>query len=68
MPRSTEPRVPKEHVAVRLNKPDVDRIDALLSLYALPGRDPNRSDALRGVIHAGLVVEERRARRAASRR
>jgi hypothetical protein len=58
-----EPRTPKDHVAVRLDKPVVDRIDALLPLYELPGREPCRSDALRGVVLAGLAVEERRARR-----
>jgi hypothetical protein len=61
MPQAKEPRPPKAHVAVRLDKPVVDRIDALLPLYELPGREPRRSDALRAVLLAGLVVEERRA-------
>ncbi len=63
MPEPKEPRAPKGHVAVRLDQPTIDRIDALLPLYELPGREPRRSDALRGVLVAGLAVEERRARR-----
>jgi hypothetical protein len=63
MPRPTDPRPPKEHVAVRLDQPIVERIDALLPLYELPGREPSRSDAVRAVVLAGLVVEEHRARR-----
>jgi hypothetical protein len=43
--------------------PTIDWIDALLPLYERPGREPRRSDALRAVVHAGLAVEERRARR-----
>ena len=61
MPRSTKPRGPKEHVAVRLDKPTVDRIDALLPLYEQPWRGTCRSDALRALLLAGLEVEERRA-------
>jgi hypothetical protein len=41
----------------------LDRLDALLPLYALPGRPATRSDALRAVILAGIEVEERRAAR-----
>jgi hypothetical protein len=68
MPQAKEPRpprAPKGHVAVRLDQPTIDRIDALLPLYELPGREPRRSDALRGVVLAGLEAEERRARRRA---
>jgi hypothetical protein len=71
MPQAKEPRpprTPKGHVAVRLDQPTIDRIDALLPLYELPGREPRRSDALRAVVHAGLAVEERRAHRRGRRR
>lgn len=51
----------KGHVAVRLDGATIARLDALLPLYALPGRPATRSDGLRAVILAGLEVEERRA-------
>jgi hypothetical protein len=51
---------------VRLDPATIARLDALLSLYVLPGRTPTRSDGLRAVILAGLEVEERRAARLAS--
>jgi hypothetical protein len=51
----------KGHVAVRLDAMTIQRLDALLGLYALPGRTATRSDGLRAVILAGLEVEERRA-------
>jgi hypothetical protein len=53
----------KEHVAVRLDAATVARLEALLPLYALPGRPATRSDGLRAVILAGLSVEEERAGR-----
>jgi hypothetical protein len=53
----------KGHVAVRLDPATIARLDALLPLYALPGRTATRSDGLRAVILAGLDVEERRAAR-----
>jgi hypothetical protein len=53
----------KEHVAVRLDAATVARLEALLPLYALPGRAATRSDGLRAVILAGLAVEEERAAR-----
>jgi hypothetical protein len=65
--RTRAPRAPKGHVAVRLDPPTIARIDALLPLYELPGREPCRSDALRGVVLVGLEAEERRARRRARR-
>jgi hypothetical protein len=52
-------------VAVRLDEATIARLDALLPLYALPGRDATRSDGLRAVILAGLVIEEERAGRGA---
>jgi hypothetical protein len=55
----------KEHVAVRLDASTLGRLEALLPLYALPGRPATRSDGLRAVILAGLVVEEERAARLA---
>jgi hypothetical protein len=58
-PRETAAR--RGHVAVRLDAATIARLDALLSLYALPGRSATRSDGLRAVILAGLDVEERRA-------
>jgi hypothetical protein len=61
MPRSKGRQLPRGHVAVRLDEPTIARLDALLSLYALPGRDATRSDGLRAVILAGLEIEERRA-------
>lgn len=63
MPRSKGPALPKGHVAVRLDAPTIARLEALLPLYALPGRAATRSDGLRAVILAGLDVEERRAAR-----
>jgi hypothetical protein len=53
----------KGHVAVRLDEVTIARLDALLGLYALPGRAATRSDGLRAVILAGIEVEERRAAR-----
>jgi hypothetical protein len=49
------------NASVRLDEPTLARLDALLPLYAIPGRAPTRSDALRAVILAGLAVEEPRA-------
>jgi hypothetical protein len=63
MDQSNESSGPKGHVAVRLDDATIARIDALLPLYALPGRQGKRSDALRAVLLAGLDVEERRAAR-----
>lgn len=51
----------KGHVAVRLDAETIARLDALLRLYALPGRPATRSDGLRAVILAGLTVEETRS-------
>lgn len=65
MPRSKGPALPRGHVAVRLDAPTIERLEALLPLYALPGREATRSDGLRAVILAGLEVEERRAARLA---
>jgi hypothetical protein len=50
----------KGHVAVRLDPTTIARLDALLPLYALPGRTPTRSDSLRAVVLAGLGLEEQR--------
>jgi hypothetical protein len=61
MPRPKSGELSKGHVAVRLDEPTIARLEALLHLYALPGRTATRSDALRAVILAGLEVEERRA-------
>src|SRR6185312_3714563 len=66
MPRSKKPAPPRGHVAVRLDEPTIARLDALLPLYALPGREATRSDGLRAVILAGLEIEESRALRAAA--
>jgi hypothetical protein len=65
MPRSKGKHLPRGHVAVRLDEPTIARLDALLPLYALPGRDATRSDALRAVVLAGLELEEGRAARRA---
>lgn len=62
MARPMGKRQPKGHAAVRLDEPTIARLDALLPLYALPGRPATRSDGLRAVILAGLEVEERRAK------
>jgi hypothetical protein len=64
MPQPKDKEVRKGHVAVRLDADTIARLDALLDLYALPGRPATRSDGLRAVILAGLEVEERRAKRA----
>jgi hypothetical protein len=66
MPRSKGRDLPRGHVAVRLDEPTIARLDALLPLYALPGRAATRSDGLRAVILAGLELEEKRATRRAS--
>jgi hypothetical protein len=66
MPRSKGRQLPRGHVAVRLDEATIGRLDALLSLYALPGRDATRSDGLRAVILAGLEIEERRAAKRAA--
>jgi hypothetical protein len=58
-----EGRAAKGHVAVRLDPAVIARLDALLPLYTLPGREPRRSDALRATVLRGLEVEERRAQR-----
>jgi hypothetical protein len=63
MPRSKGTALPRGHVAVRLDEPTIARLDALLPLYALPGREATRSDGLRAVILAGLIIEEERAGR-----
>ena len=63
MTRTNDKASRKGHVAVRLDEATIDRLDALLGLYALPGRTATRSDGLRAVILAGLDVEERRAAR-----
>jgi hypothetical protein len=60
MPRPKLEHPPREHVAVRLDPETIARLDALLPLYALPGRPPTRSDGLRAVVLAGIEVEERR--------
>jgi len=56
-----ESSAPKGHVAVRLDEATIARVDALLPLYAIPGRQATRSDALRALLLAGFDVEERRA-------
>jgi hypothetical protein len=61
MPAPNEKALRRGHVAVRLDPATIARLDALLPLYALPGRSATRSDGLRAVILAGLDVEERRA-------
>jgi hypothetical protein len=63
MPQAKDQGLRKGHVAVRLDQATIARLDALLQLYALPGRAATRSDGLRAVILAGLEVEERRAER-----
>jgi len=67
MPRSKSTALPRGHVAVRLDENTIARLDALLPLYALPGRDATRSDGLRAVILAGLEIEEGRATRRSAR-
>jgi hypothetical protein len=61
MHQSNNKGLRKGHVAVRLDPATIARLDALLPLYALPGRSPTRSDGLRAVILAGLGMEEQRA-------
>ena len=68
MPDAKEPRPPGgTSPSVSTSRPSTGS-DALLPLYELPGREPRRSDALRAVVHAGLKVEEGRARRRGRRR
>ncbi len=63
MPQTKDKDARKGHVAVRLDAATIARLDALLDLYALPGRPATRSDGLRAVILAGLDIEEERAAR-----
>ncbi len=63
MSQPKEKDLRKGHVAVRLDAATIERLDALLHLYALPGRAATRSDGLRAVILAGLDVEEARSAR-----
>ena len=63
MPQTNEKASRRGHVAVRLDEATITRLDALLALYALPGRPATRSDGLRAVILAGIAVEEKRAAR-----
>jgi hypothetical protein len=62
----TKPASKLPPAAVRLDPETMARVEALLPLYALPGREATRSDALRAVVLAGLDVEEARLRRAKS--
>ena len=48
---------------MRLDEATIARVDALRPLYALPGRESTRSDALRALLLAGFEVEEQRAAR-----
>lgn len=66
MSRPKSADLPRGHVAVRLDMSTIARLDALLRLYALPGRAATRSDGLRAVILAGIEIEERRAARLAA--
>jgi hypothetical protein len=63
MPKIKTDAERKGHVAVRLDNATIVRLDALFPLYALPGREATRSDALRAVILAGIDAEERRVPR-----
>jgi hypothetical protein len=67
-----ETTTPRGNVAVRLDDATIARLEALLPMYSLPGREATRSDGLRAVILAGLEIEERRRgqlpREAAARR
>jgi len=61
MPRPKNSRLRLKNVAVRLDAEIVARLDALLPLYALPGRPATHSDVTRAVVLAGLELEEQRA-------
>ena len=59
---STDRRAPQPalvHFSVRLDAKIVARLDALALRYRRPWRKPTRSDLLRIVILAGLVLEEK---------
>lgn len=63
MGRTATGRTQKEHVAVRLEVEQVERIDALIPHFSAIGYDAKRSDVLRALFSVGLVVLEDRARR-----
>jgi hypothetical protein len=64
MPRPKKnSRLRLRNVAVRLDAEIIARLDALLPLYALPGRPATHSDVTRAVVLAGLELEEKRAAR-----
>lgn len=58
---------PAGDVALRLGSDVLARVDALLPRFQTPGKLPKRSDALRALVLAGLVVEEQKARTEARR-
>ena len=45
---------PKDHVAVRLDAPTLERVDALKDVLSTPWHDATRSDILRALILTGL--------------
>jgi hypothetical protein len=48
------------HVAVRLDRPTIDRIDALLPTMSAPWHRATRSDVLRALVHEALPGLEAR--------
>jgi hypothetical protein len=51
---SKNKRVPREHIAFRVDQTLVDEIDAGAKEICLPGSKPTRAAALRALIHLGL--------------
>ena len=69
-PASDPPQGPSHHhVSVRLQRPIIDRVDALIPAISTPWCTATRSDALRAVIVEGLeVLEARHAAKPKGRR
>ena len=45
---------PKDHVAVRLDNPTLERVDSLKEVLSTPWHEATRSDILRALILTGL--------------
>jgi hypothetical protein len=53
---------PKDHVAVRLDNPTLERVDSLKEVLSTPWHEATRSDILRALILTGLEQLEQEHR------
>ena len=53
---------PKDHVAVRLDNPTLERVDSLKDVLSTPWHEATRSDILRALILTGLEQLEQQHR------